>query len=79
MTSLLEPGSLLRSLARNHEHVPAPLIESISKLGRSLCYKTLQTLLRNKQHGRRPIGLLVSQRPCLGSLFTQKASREVGF
>lgn len=36
---------------RNHEHVPAPLIESISKLGRSLCYKTLQTLLRNKLVG----------------------------
>jgi len=36
---------------RNHEHVPAPLIESISKLSRSLCYKTLQTLLRNKLVG----------------------------
>ncbi|CAK9039277.1 unnamed protein product [Durusdinium trenchii] len=36
---------------RNHEHVPAPLIENISKLSRSLCYKTLQTLLRNKLVG----------------------------
>ncbi|CAJ1328427.1 unnamed protein product [Effrenium voratum] len=33
---------------RNHEHVPGPLVESISKLNRSLCYKTLQSLLRNK-------------------------------
>lgn len=33
---------------RNHEFVPAVLIESIAKVTRGSCYKILQSLLRNK-------------------------------
>lgn len=33
---------------RNHELVPAPLVESIARISRGGCYKLLQTLLRNK-------------------------------
>jgi len=33
---------------RNHELVPAPLIESIAKVSRGGCYKLLQSLLRHK-------------------------------
>lgn len=33
---------------RNHELVPAPLVESIAKVSRGSCFKLLQTLLRHK-------------------------------